>query len=444
MNNSQKLKAAIEIVKTLNQRGYIAYFAGGYVRDLVMGSTSHADIDIATNATPASLMKIFPQTIGVGEQFGVIIVIQDSFPFEVATFRSDIGIKDGRHPSHVVFTDAKTDALRRDFTINGMFYEPIEKQVIDYVGGQEDIQNKKIRAIGDPELRFSEDYLRMMRAVRFSARFNFPIDFATWEAIQNNAQNIVKISAERIFNEVDKMLRQGNPHIAVDTLSKSHLLQYILPEIESLHGIEQPAAFHPEGDVFEHTLKALSLLPHNPSPTLAWSTLLHDIGKPSTMTIQDRIRFNNHDNVGATMAQAILERLRASNALIESVKMCVENHMKFISVTQMRLGTLKKFLSRATIQDELELHKADCLASHGDISNYTFLKDQLSTLSIEVLKPEPIVKGRDLIALGIRPGPIFSEILNEVYELQLDESLHSKEDAIEMIKTKWKQYIPLQ
>lgn len=438
-NREKMMSAAVSIVKKLCSRGFQAFFAGGFVRDLLMKGEEAAagDIDIATNAKPETIAKLFSHTIGVGEQFGVMVVLEDGIPFEVATFRADIGITDGRHPESVVFTDAKEDALRRDFTINGMFYDPLEEKVIDYVGGRADIDKRVIKSIGDPELRFSEDYLRMLRAVRFAARFGFEIDKSTWDALCRNAEKIRRISPERIFAEIDKMLCQANPGKSMQLLSDSGLLQEVLPEVAALAGVEQPPEFHPEGDVFIHTRICLEYLPQKPSSVLAWSALLHDVGKPSTMVISDRIRFNNHDRAGSQIACSVLKRLKASNALTDAVCACIDNHMNFMNVTKMRLSTLKKFLSRPTIEDELELHRADCLASHGDISNYYFVKEKLSEMALETIKPHPLLGGRDLIELGLKPGPLFGGILEYVYDLQLEEKVTTREQAITAVRARY-------
>jgi tRNA nucleotidyltransferase/poly(A) polymerase len=437
--SEEKIAAAVSIVKKLTSRGFSALFAGGYVRDRIMNGVlaEIGDIDIATNATPETISKLFSHTIGVGEQFGVMVVMEGGIPFEVATFRADIGITDGRHPGAVVFTDAKEDALRRDFTINGMFFDPITEQVIDYVSGAEDINAGVIRSIGDPGQRFKEDYLRMLRAIRFAARFDFKIEDATWRALCENAEKIKLISPERIFSEIDRMLCQKNPSRSLQLLMESGLLKEVLPEVAALAGVEQPPEFHPEGDVFVHTRLALELMEEQPSSTLAWSVLLHDVGKPSTFIVSDRIRFNGHDRAGALIARTVLRRLKASNALIEAVDACIENHMNFMNVTRMRLSTLKKFLSRPTIIEELDLHRADCLASHGDIENYTFIKEKLSEMDQEVIKPPPLIGGRDLIELGLKPGPLFGEILNEIYDLQLEEKVATKNDALALVKERY-------
>jgi putative nucleotidyltransferase with HDIG domain len=436
MPRNRKEQAALEIVKRLSDNGHTALFAGGYVRDMVMGLAEKGDVDIATSATPQQVMGLFPSVVPVGEHFGVVIVVKDETPFEVATFRKDIGAGDGRHPESVEFTDAKEDALRRDFTINGMFFDPLSSQLYDYVHGQEDLKQGIVRAIGDPALRFEEDYLRMIRAIRFGARFVFPIEERTWAAIVEKAEGISRISNERIFQELDKILCGSHPDAALRLLHDSRLLALVLPEVSAMAGVAQPKEFHPEGDVFTHTVQALSLLDH-PGRLVAWSVLLHDIGKPKTMKVSDRIRFSNHDRVGATMAEATLRRLKAGSDLIEGVYEVVDNHMNFMNVQKMRLSTLKKFLSRPTLDAELELHRVDCLASHGDVSNYHFINQRRSELSVEEIKPVPLLNGKDLIALGLTPGPLFGTILAEAYDLQLEEKLSTHEEAVEWARGKY-------
>jgi len=437
----EKRIAAEKIVSRLAERGHTALFAGGYVRDKLLGHAGSADIDIATSATPDEVMALFSSTIPVGAKFGVVIVVYSGIPFEVATFRADLGIGDGRHPESIAFADAREDALRRDFTINGMFYDPLTDRVIDYVSGEADLRLKIVRAIGDPKLRFREDYLRLLRAIRFAARFDFSIDSATLEAVIADAPGIAGVSAERIFSELDRMLRQPHPDRAFRLLLESGLLHHTLPEVDDLVGVEQPPEFHPEGDVFEHTIKALGLLDRAdapaPSAILAWSVLLHDIGKKATMRRLDRIRFNNHDQVGADLSGLVLRRLRAPNELIDGVAACIGNHMNFMNVTAMRLSTLKKLLSRPTIADELELHRIDCLASHGNIDNFYFVKDRLAAFAQEVIKPAPLLRGADLLGLGYRPGPKMGEILREVYDLQLDETIRTRDEAVEYVKSRW-------
>ncbi len=427
-----KQNTAISIVKRLSDKGFQALFAGGYVRNMILGVENNEDIDIATNAPPKAIASIFHRVVGIGEHFGVMLVIENNIPFEVATFRADKGTLDGRHPAQVSFSNAKMDAQRRDFTINGIFYDPLNKKILDFVHGKDDIKKRIIRTIGDPECRFNEDYLRLLRAIRFASKFSFKIEPGTWKAIQKNAEHISLISKERIFQELNKMLLNENADIAITLLEESNLLKVVLPEVSSLKGVKQPPEFHPEGDVFIHTIKALSHL-KNKSQVSAWSALLHDIGKPSTQTMSDRIRFNNHHRVSAIMAKKILTRLKSPRALINNVFDCVDNHMNFMNVTKMRLSTLKKFLSRPTLSDELELHQADCLASHGNIDNYTFLVKKKNEMTTTSIQPKPLLGGKDLIKLGFTPGPVFSIILHKVYDLQLDEKVNSIDEAIQWI-----------
>ncbi len=423
-----KQKLAISIVKRLTDNGFKAFFAGGYVRDMLLGQELSDDIDIATSAVPSKIASLFSHTVGVGEHFGVMLVIEKNIPFEVATFRSDSETSDGRHPESVTFSDAETDARRRDFTINGLFYDPITKKNLDYVEGTKDLNAGIIRTIGEPALRFKEDYLRLLRAVRFASRFSFTIEPNTWKALKKCAENITLISSERIFQEFNKMLLGPHPDKAVCLLEEAGLLRHIMPEVQKLKGVEQPRAFHPEGDVFIHTIKTLSFL-QNPTQTTAWSALLHDIGKPATFSHTDRIRFNNHSKISAQMAKNILNRLKCSRALIQNVYACIDNHMNFINVPRMRLATLKKFLSRPTFDDELELHRADCLASHGNIDNYTFLIEKKKHHDETTLRPKPLLCGKDLIDLGLSPGPVFGVILQTVYDLQLDEKITTADEA---------------
>lgn len=439
MINNNLDSVAREVVCRLREQGYVAYYAGGYVRDRLLGiNHKQADIDIATNARPETIASLFHKVVGVGEHFGVMLVIEQGVTFEVATFRSDVGIADGRHPERVVYSTAEQDARRRDFTINGLFYDPVEDKVLDYVGGRRDLQEGIIRSIGDAEQRFREDYLRLLRAVRFSARFSFSIEPYTWKSIVHHAPAIIKVSQERIFQELTKMLTGPNPRLAMQLLYDCGLMAHVLPEVNTLAGVEQPPEFHPEGDVLEHTLLALEKLHSEPSTVTAWSTLLHDIGKPSTKTVEDRIRFNNHHHVGAQMARRVLRRLRAPRRLIEEVSDCIDNHMNWMNVTRMRLSTLKKFLARPTIEDELELHRVDCLSSHGDLQNYYFIKEKQKEFAEESLRPQPLLGGKDLIELGFTPGPRFGEILDAVYEQQLEEHITTKEQAIDWVKSECK------
>jgi len=434
---TQKEIAALRIVKRLKDRGYAGLYAGGYVRDMVLSCPEKGDIDIATSATPRQIAELFDNVIPVGEHFGVMIVVADAIPFEVATFRTDVGVGDGRRPSAVAFADdAEADAQRRDFTINGMFYDPLTDTIIDHVDGQKDCKLGIVRAIGDPGLRFTEDYLRLVRAVRFAARFGFSIETRTWDALRERAAGISAVSAERIFQETDKIIAGPHPDKALVLLHESGLLSILFPELERCAGVAQPAEFHPEGDVFSHIVKALSLL-DKPSQRAAWGVLLHDIGKPGTMVLADRIRFSNHDVTGARMAEHLLRRLKAPSALIEDVYEIIVNHMNFMNVQKMRLSTLKKFLARPTLADELTLHRVDCMASHGDISNFYFIRKKQVELSALEIKPKALIGGRDLIELGMTPGPGFGTILDEAYDLQLEEKLTSRDEAMSWVKGKY-------
>ncbi|MBD3319645.1 MAG: HD domain-containing protein [Chitinivibrionales bacterium] len=432
---NEKERLAKEIVDTLCKKGYRALYAGGYVRDMILGTAYSGDIDIATNARPEEISRVFPDVARVGEHFGVMIVRKKNIAFEVATFRSDIGTRDGRHPEKIEFVDEQTDAMRRDFTINGLFFDPEKRELLDYVSGKADLEKGIIRAIGNPAERFCEDYLRLLRAIRFAARFSYTIEKKTWNAMCASRNGIRSIAPERIFQELDKLLRGPKPDSAITLLHESGLLALVLPEVEALRGVPQPEEFHPEGDVFAHTVKALSLL-ENPGQCAAWSVLLHDIGKPGTLQHLDRIRFNNHHRLGADMARRALKRLKASGSLIDCVCACIDNHMNFMNVQKMRLSTLKKFLARPTFDDEMLLHKADCIASHGDLENYHFLQEKKKVFTAEMIKPEPLLRGADLIEAGLTPGPVFGKILKEAYDLQLEEYITDREQALKWLREK--------
>ncbi len=422
-------REAEEIVRTLRRAGHTAYWAGGCVRDMVMG-LEPIDYDVATNASPEQVVRLFPKTIPVGIQFGVIKVLIGEDSFEVATFRSDGNYLDGRHPIEVHFSSDREDALRRDFTINGMFFDPIDGKVIDYVGGQQDIQAGQIRAIGDPRERFEEDHLRLLRAVRFAGRFGYAIEPRTEEAIRSMTASLHRVSAERIRDELKKMLTGPRPAESVGLLHESGLLKTILPEVVATIGVEQPKEFHPEGDVFTHTLLLLRHL-DRPSFELALAALLHDIGKPPTFSVRERIRFDNHCEVGAGMTGEICRRLRLSNEQTERVVDLVADHLRFKDVPQMRESTLKRFLRRPDFPDHLELHRVDCLASHGNLSHWDFCRQKMDELGQEALKPERLLTGDDLIHMGYPPGPIFSKILSGLEDAQLEGRVKTKGEAVE-------------
>ena len=435
--HSIKKETALQIVRTLRQNGHEAYFVGGCVRDLLRKKTPK-DFDIATDATPEMIAKIFPKTVPVGAQFGVMIVVEEGQPFEVATFRADQGYQDGRRPSSVRFTNAKEDAIRRDFTVNGIFYDPVEHRVLDWVDGQKDLKRRRVRAIGDPLKRFEEDKLRMLRAVRFAVNLGFKIEPKTLDAVRKLASKISEVSHERVRDELIKMLTGPDPAQALELLDRTGLLKEILPEVSRMKGVKQPRKFHPEGDVWRHTLLLLRQLKDSPVD-LAFGCLLHDVGKPATYRRSDRIRFNGHDRVGARMAEVILERLRFTSGLKARIVACVEGHMRFKDVRQMRESTLKKFLQRDTFETELLQHRIDCLASHGDLSNWRFLKKKLKTLSADEIRPKPLINGRDLLALGVAEGPLVGKILRAVENAQLEKRVATKDEALAWVqkKAKW-------
>jgi poly(A) polymerase len=438
MKPSPMENAARKVAARLRGEGHIAYFAGGCVRDIVRGVTPK-DFDIATDARPEVVQKLFSRTYAVGAHFGVIIVIENDFQFEVATFRSDDAYVDGRHPSAVHFSSPEEDARRRDFTINGMFYDPVTEEVIDSVGGRADIAAKLVRAIGDPAQRFAEDRLRMLRAVRFAAVLDYKIDKHTWGALVVNAASINEISAERIREELVRIFLSPNRARGWDLLDASGLMRAILPEIEAMKGCKQPEQFHPEGDVFEHTRLMLQFLPEKVSVPLVFSVLFHDVAKPRTATVDEtgRIRFSGHDRLGAEMTEEIMRRLRFSGAEIEDTVEMVRQHMVFKDVPQMRVAKLKRFMARPTFDDELELHRVDCEGSHRMLDNYEFLLRKREEFANEPIIPPPLVRGDDLIALGLEPGPKFSEILEAVETRQLEGMLQTREEALEWVKREY-------
>ncbi len=455
---STQKKSAIEIVRTLRERGFQAYLVGGCVRDLLLGREP-ADYDVATDATPQQVMAIFPKTYAVGAQFGVVLVetgnlsrrAVDRQPatcpgepragncIEVATFRNDGIYSDGRHPDEVRYTKTpQEDVQRRDFTINGLLLDPLaDDKVLDFVGGQADLKAGIVRTIGDPERRFAEDKLRMLRAVRFAARFGYKIDEKTMQAIKKMAASIHEVSRERVRDELTKMLTEGRARRAFELLDEdeSGLLVEVLPEIAKMKGVEQPPQFHPEGDVWVHTLMLLESLAPDCSPTLAWGALLHDVGKPPTFRVApDRIRFDSHAEVGAKMAEEICRRFRFSNEETERVTGLVSHHMRFPEVTRMRDSTLKRFLRMPNFPEHLELHRIDCGASHRDLGLYNFVSEKLQSLGEEEIRPTPLISGDDLIASGYQPGPRFKEMLSACEDAQLEGQLHSKEQALEWVK----------
>jgi poly(A) polymerase len=417
------------------------------VRDMLLGSEP-TDYDVTTDATPDQVMRIFPETYAVGAQFGVVLVpipkdrgeldpTGPPHPIEVATFRSDGIYSDGRHPDQVQYSKSpQEDVQRRDFTINGLLMDPLDNfRVLDFVGGRADLTAGIIRAIGDPERRFQEDKLRMLRAVRFAARFSYTIDSPTFAAIEKLAPLIQQVSRERVRDELTKMLTEGHARRSFELLDRSGLLQEVLPEITRMHGVEQPRPFHPEGDVWIHTMMLLEQLPANCSRTLAWGALLHDVGKPPTYRVApDRIRFDGHVEVGVHMAHEICQRLHFSNDDSKQIEALVANHMRFKDVEKMKPATLKRFLRLPQFDEHMEMHRMDCLASHGELGLYDFVADKLRTTPPEEIRPEPLVDGDDLIQLGYVPGPRFKEMLAAVEDAQLEGKIHNREEAVALVK----------
>ncbi len=430
---------AEQICSTLRGAGYQAYLVGGCVRDILLGREP-ADYDVATDATPDRVEEIFPNSLTVGAQFGVVVVIAESseennLQVEVATFRSDVGYSDGRHPDAVLYTKStEEDVKRRDFTINGLLLDPKTNEVLDYVGGRDDLDAGIIRAIGQPEARFREDKLRMLRAVRFAARFGYTIEPETFRAIQRLAPEVVQVSAERLRDELTKLLTEGSARRGFELLDETRLLPELLPEIARMKGVEQPPQFHPEGDVWIHTRMMLEGLKPGCSHTLAWGVLLHDVGKPPTFAPPSgphgRIRFDRHVEVGTRMAEEICRRLRFSNADTEQIAALVANHLRFKDVPQMKLATLKRFARLDRFEEHLELHRLDCMSSHRNLENYEFMRRFLAETPQEQVHPARLLSGEDLISLGLRPGPKFKEILDRAEDAQLDGKIATHEEAL--------------
>jgi poly(A) polymerase len=438
-------QAALEAIRTLRRHGHQALWVGGCVRDLLLGREP-ADYDVATSATPDEVMRIFPQTYAVGAQFGVVLVPiktlgdpSDQGYVEVATFRSDGAYLDGRHPDAVRYTtSAQHDVERRDFTINGLLLDPLSPhpntphgELLDYVEGRLDLERGLVRTIGPPTQRLTEDKLRMLRAVRFAARFGYRIDDATLEAIRSLAPQIHQVSCERIRDELTKMLTEGQARRAFLLLDESGLLRELLPEIARMKGVEQPPQFHPEGDVFVHTLLLLAGLPAGCSPTLAWGALLHDVGKSATFRrAPDRIRFDGHVEIGARIAEDLLARLRFSNRDRDQVLALVENHMRFADVRKMKDSTFKRFVRLPEFDEHLAMHRLDCLASHANLELYHYTRERLAAIPAGAERPAPLINGHDLIAAGYLPGPRFAEILAAVEDAQLEGAITTREEAM--------------
>ncbi|MEQ9619117.1 MAG: CCA tRNA nucleotidyltransferase [Deltaproteobacteria bacterium] len=438
---SELFYLAKNVVTRLRDSGHKAFCVGGCTRDMIM-NIAPVEYDITTSATPEEVSGIFEHTVPVGASFGVILVLVGHCKFEVATFRKEESYSDSRHPDTVTYSmDEEEDVLRRDFTINGMLYDPLSEEAIDYVGGMDDITNGIIRAIGDPYERFNEDKLRLMRAVRFASRYGFKLEEKALDALTKLAPEITRVSEERIRDELLKIISQNNPGAGLALLRESGLLKYILPEVDEMHGVEQPPEFHPEGDVFTHTCMVLDNIYEKTSgivsPELAMGGLLHDVGKPPTFSVSDRIRFNGHDKVGAEMSKKICRRLKFSNKQIDIVYQLVREHLKFKDVFNMKKSTLKRFIGMPNFEEHLVLHLSDCLASHGSTDAYDFIMKKFDEFEDEEIKPAPLIGGKELIEMGYKPGPLFSEILNFVEEAQLEGEITNGKQAKEIVSKKY-------
>ena len=444
-----QFESAMRVMERLRAAGYEAYLAGGCVRDLLLGRAPK-DFDVATTATPDIVLSMFERTFAVGAHFGVVLVAsgdEDGYTTtEVATFRSDGAYSDGRHPDAVKYTtSAEEDVKRRDFTINGLLLDAqraagsfdnpaqLREAVIDFVGGLEDLQAGVIRAIGKPEERFEEDHLRMLRAIRFAARFEFDIEAATKRALRSLAPKIAAVSRERVRDELTKMLTEGHARRAFELLDETGLLAEVLPEVAHMKGVEQPPQYHPEGDVWIHTLGLLAQLEAGCSMTLAWGALLHDVGKPPTFRrAPDRIRFDGHVDVGMAIAAEILRRFRFSNEETRQTLALVENHMRFADTERMKASTLKRFFRVPAFDEHLALHRMDCLAGSGNLDHWKFTRERWLAMPEETVRPTPLLTGRDLIAAGYPPGPAFKRTLRAVEDAQLEGTITTKEEALRL------------
>ncbi len=437
-------EGALEIVRRLKEAGHEAFLAGGCVRDRLMGREP-GDWDVATGAEAGEVQALFARTVPVGAQFGVVRVLLDDGEYEVARFRRDEAYEDGRRPRAVHPAGAREDAQRRDFTINGMFYDPFADRIIDFVGGEADIRAEILRAIGDPGTRFGEDHLRMLRAVRFAARFGFEIEAETFGALRKCAPLVRKTSPERVREELTAMLTGPHPERAFALLMDAGLLAEVLPEVAETKGVPQPPEYHPEGEVWTHVLLTLREL-RAPSPALAWGALLHDVGKPPTLTEPDRIRFNGHAEAGARMGGEICQRLSMGNREAERVRDLVSNHMRFMNVMKMRPARLKRFLREDYLHELMELHRADCKASHGDLVTYRFCLEKLAQFEAEEeaagLRPLPLLDGHALAGMGFTPGPIFKEILDALEDEQLEGRVRTRPEAEAFVEKKFGDQAP--
>jgi len=458
MAGNQQFEAALKIVQTLRWRGYEAYFAGGCVRDLLLGREP-ADFDVATSATPDAVLDLFPRTFSVGAHFGVVLVAPEAedakFVTEVATFRSDLAYSDGRHPDAVRYTkSAEEDARRRDFTINGLLLDPLREgvaldesvgdpkllrsSVLDFVGGLDDLDAGVVRAIGLAEHRYKEDHLRMLRGVRFAARFGFELEAETKRAIRSLASRILVVSNERVRDELKKMLTEGHARRAFELLDETGLLSEVLPEVARMKGVEQPPQFHPEGDVWVHTLMLLEQLQPGCSETLAWGALLHDVGKPPTFKrAPDRIRFDGHVDIGLAMGAEICRRFRLSNEETRQVLALIENHMRFMDAQRMKESTLKRFFRLERFEEHLALHRMDCLAASGNLDHWEFVRERFFSMPEAVVRPRPLITGRELIAAGYPPGVRFREMLRAAEDAQLEGTVATAEEALRLVRERF-------
>ncbi len=429
---SPMFSAALKVTERLRQHGEKAFFAGGAARDMLLGKTPH-DIDIATSALPGEIASWFDHTCAIGASFGVVTILQDGFSFETATLREERDYLDGRRPEQVFYTDdEQKDVARRDFTINGLLYDPLEEEMLDFVGGVEDLHRGILRTIGDPGRRFSEDYLRILRAARFSARFGFELEEQTQRAMTQFAPNLIRLSAERIRDELEKMLLGPRPAEAFRLMQRTGILRIVLPEVAALEGVEQQPEHHPEGDVFIHTMRMLERMCH-PTKELAWSVLLHDVGKKATFAVgrDGKIHFYGHEKTGAEMSVAILKRLKCPAALISAVERCVAGHMRFAFVDRMKRSTWLKMIAAPTFPTEMELNRIDCASCHGKMDGYLQMLDRWTALENRPAVPPLPVNGNDLIRLGFRPGVELGLLLGELRDLFLDGTLTNREALLE-------------
>ena len=432
-------QGALDILSTLRGNGFEAYWAGGCVRDRLLGRLPQ-DVDIVTSARPDQIPPLFPKTVAIGKAFGVIGVVHDETLYEVATFRTEQGFSDGRRPDTVEFTDAQQDARRRDFTINALFYDPIEQRVLDYVDGQKDIAQRCVRTVGNPDARFGEDHLRMLRAVRFATVLDFTLEPGTQNAIVKQAGSISRISPERIRDELVRIFTESvRPGDALQLLHETRVLDVVLPEVAAMDGVAQPPEFHPEGNVFEHTRLMLNQMRRR-SPVLAFAVLLHDVGKPPTAQWgpggdgNERIRFDGHDKEGAVLAESILKRLRFPTTVIRDVAHCVRNHMRFMHVQEMRRAKLRALVAAPTFEVELELHRLDCLSSHRELSHYHFIKEFAQTVEDEPSLPRAWIRGEDLMELGVSEGPAIGRWLETAYTRQLERDFENRDDLLAWLR----------